>query len=232
MGYKHRPPTIGVLILFLRLEQRSLDGLTTQNRGKTGTTINVQKRTSQSTESTVNYVFLCCFLFCCCLVQFRMVSMRSEKPICAPSLLSDVFPTAPLKRLFQCSSDLTMALSRPFKENRLALRFLFPRLSSPGDRWCDVPGFVPTGSVSSPSTLQHFREANHLRGLLCPPVYLLGHFSSLRHVQGSAPRVFVAKKERRKENRKRKKKEKRKKKKEKKKKKVDMQRYFMRSSAP
>ena len=193
-----------------------MDGLTTQNHGKTGTTINVQNRTSQSTESTVNYVFLCCLLFCCCSVQFKMVSMRSEKPICAPPLLSDVSQTAPLKRLFQCSSDLTMALSGPFKENRLALRFLFPRLSSPGYRWCDVLGFVPTGSVSSPSTLQHFREANYLRGLLCPPVYLLGHFPSLRLVQGSAPRVFVAKKERRKEKKKREKKEEEKK--------VDMQR--------
>ena len=140
-----------------------------------------------------------------CSVQFKMVSMRSEKPICAPPLLSDVSPTAPLKRFFQCSSVLTMALSRPVKEDRLALRFLFPRLSSPGDRWCDVFGFVPTGSVSSPSTLHPFREANHLRGLLCPPVYLLGHFPSLRHVQGSAPTVFAAKKERRKEKKERKK---------------------------
>ena len=34
----------------------------------------------------------------------------------------------------------------------------------------------PTGSVSSSSTLQIFRKAYHLRGLLCPLVYLLGHF--------------------------------------------------------
>ena len=39
-----------------------------------------------------------------------------------------------------------MALSRPFKED--VERFLFPRLSPPGDRWCDVLGFVPAGSVS------------------------------------------------------------------------------------
>ena len=36
-------------------------------------------------------------------VQFKMVSMRSEKPICAPSRLSKVSPTLPLKR-FQCAS--------------------------------------------------------------------------------------------------------------------------------
>ena len=37
-------------------------------------------------------------------VQFKIVSMRSEKPICAPPCLSDVSRTLPLKR-FQCSSD-------------------------------------------------------------------------------------------------------------------------------
>ena len=31
--------------------------------------------------------------------QFKMVSTRSEKPICAPPRLSDVSPTLPLKRL-------------------------------------------------------------------------------------------------------------------------------------
>ena len=37
-------------------------------------------------------------------VQFKMVYMRSEKPICAPPSLSEVSPKLPLKR-FQCSSD-------------------------------------------------------------------------------------------------------------------------------
>ena len=36
--------------------------------------------------------------------QFKMVAMRSEKPICAPSRLSEVSPTLSLKQ-FQCSSD-------------------------------------------------------------------------------------------------------------------------------
>ena len=43
------------------------------------------------------------------------------------------------------------------------------------------------GSVSSSSTLQIFLEASHLWWLLCPPVYLLGHFPSLRYVQGDTP---------------------------------------------
>ena len=37
---------------------------------------------------------------------------------------------------------------------------------------------------------QHFWKASHLRQLLCPPVYLLSHFPSLQHVQGSTPTVF------------------------------------------
>ena len=55
-------------------------------------------------------------------------------------------------------------------------RFLFPRLSPPGDRWRDVLGFVPAVSVSSSSTLQIFRDASHSWCLLCPHVYLLGRF--------------------------------------------------------
>ena len=37
-------------------------------------------------------------------VQFEMISMGSEKPICAPPRLSDASPALPLKR-FQCLSD-------------------------------------------------------------------------------------------------------------------------------
>ena len=37
-------------------------------------------------------------------VQFKKISMRSEKPICAPSRLSEVPSTSPLKR-FQCLVD-------------------------------------------------------------------------------------------------------------------------------
>ena len=76
-------------------------------------------------------------------VQFKMVSVRSE---CSPTL--------PLKQ-FQCSSDLILT-------EKIFKHFLFPRLSSSGDRWCDVLGFVPTGSVSSSSTFQIFRDAHHL----------------------------------------------------------------------
>ena len=94
--------------------------------------------------------------------------MRSKKPICAIHRHSEVSPTLPLKR-FQCSFDWrwpSLALSRKIVE-----RFLFPRLSAPGDRWCAVLGFVPAVSVSSSSTLQIFREESHLRGLLCPPIF-------------------------------------------------------------
>ena len=39
-------------------------------------------------------------------------------------------------------------------------------------------------AVSCSSKLQIFRDASKLWWLLFPPVYLLGHFPSLRHVQG------------------------------------------------
>ena len=110
--------------------------------------------------------------------------MRSEKPICAPPCLSEVSPTVAFETV-PMFVWLTMALSHPFKEDRLAKRF--QRLSLPGDRWCDVLGFVPAGSVSSSSTFWIFQEASHLWGLFCLPVYLLGCFPSIRHAQGSIP---------------------------------------------
>ena len=40
-------------------------------------------------------------------VQFKMLSMRLENPVCAPSCLSEVSPTLPLKR-FQCSFNASL----------------------------------------------------------------------------------------------------------------------------
>ena len=68
--------------------------------------------------------------------------------------------------------------------------FLFQRVSPPSDRGCNFLDFVPAGNVSSSSTLQLFRETSDLWGLSCPPVYLLGHFPSLRYVQGNTPIGF------------------------------------------
>ena len=66
----------------------------------------------------------------------------------------------------QCSPDwqwLCLILS-----GKVVKHFLFPCLS-PGDQWCGGLGFVPTGKVSSSSTLQVFQETKCLRWLLCPP---------------------------------------------------------------
>ena len=57
-------------------------------------------------------------------VHFKMVSIRSEMPICAPSRLSEVFPVLSLKR-FRCSSDWRRP-SRPVKEHRPALPLSTP----------------------------------------------------------------------------------------------------------
>ena len=68
-------------------------------------------------------------------------------------------PMLPLKQ-FQSSSDWewpSLVLSRKIVE-----RFFFPRLSPRGDRWCDVLGFVPAGSVSSSSTRPIFWQARRM----------------------------------------------------------------------
>ena len=80
------------------------------------------------------------------------------------SFSSVVFETVPM------FIWLTMALSRPFKEDCLALLFSMPLSSRRSMVW--VFGFVPAGSVSSCSTFQVYWEASYLWGLLCQPANL------------------------------------------------------------
>ena len=114
-------------------------------------------------------------------VQFKMVSMRWEKPMCAPFCLPEVFPILPSKH-FQYSSNCQwppLVLSRKIVE-----RFLFPRLSPPGDPKCDLLGFVPVASQAP----QHFRSSemqttcggSFARQSTCSVISL-----SLWHVKGS-----------------------------------------------
>ena len=49
-----------------------------------------------------------------------------------------------------------LVLSRKIVEH-----FLFPRLSPPGDRRCDVLSFVSASCVSSSTALQILRDASH-----------------------------------------------------------------------
>ena len=70
----------------------------------------------------------------------------------------------------------SLGLSRKIVE-----RFLFPRLSPPGDRWCDVLDFVAAGSVSSSSKLRIFLGASHMWWLIFPPVTIL---SAISHHSG------------------------------------------------
>ena len=102
------------------------------------------------------------------LVQFKIVAMCLEKPIYTLTRLIEVSPMLPLKQ-FQsssCSSSPFLVLSKKIDEH-----FPFPCLSPPGDQWCDVLSFVPTGSVSSCSTLEIFWDTNHLWLLLYPLVF-------------------------------------------------------------
>ena len=68
-------------------------------------------------------------------VQFKMVSMHSKKPICAPPHLSEVSLALPLK-WFQCSSDCwwpSLVLSR-----KIIKHFLFSCFSPPDNCWWDI----------------------------------------------------------------------------------------------
>ena len=78
--------------------------------------------------------------------------MCLEKPVCTPPQLSDV--SLMCLKQFQCPSLLRW----PFLvfPRKIIKRFLFPCLYPPGDWQYDSFGFVPTGIVSSFSTLQIF----------------------------------------------------------------------------
>ena len=107
-------------------------------------------------------------------VQIRMVSVRSEKPICAlPPLLSDVSPKLPVKQ-FQCSCDWLC----PFLVfwRKFVKRFLSPRLSPP-----DINGVMTLAlypQVVSQAS-QHFRSSETTcdgRFACAMLIYLLAHF--------------------------------------------------------
>ena len=88
--------------------------------------------------------------------QINIYALGKAHMRSAPSLRSFpnvAFETAPM------FVWLTMALSRPIKEDRLALPLSTPFSSNRSMVWC--PWLVPAGSVSSFSTFQIFREASH-----------------------------------------------------------------------
>ena len=89
---------------------------------------NIDSRGIQVNCSTLTSFFLHEELTYMSSVQFKMASIRSASLRSFPNV---AFETVPMLVW------LTMALSRPLK----------------GDRWYDVLGFVPVGSVSSSSTL-------------------------------------------------------------------------------
>ena len=91
----------------------------------------------------------------CLLVQCTIISTRWGKPTRASPLYSEVFLVSSLKQ-FICWSKWRwpfLILSRTISE-----RFLFLHFAPPGDRGCDVFGFVPARSVSSSSTLYIFQD--------------------------------------------------------------------------
>ena len=113
-----------------------------------------------------------------------MICMRSEKPIklCVPPRLSEVSTTSPSN--VPNGFNVRLTDDGPFAsfQGRLSSASSFNASFLQA-----IDGVMALAScpqvVSSSSTFQTFGEASHLWGLLCPPVYLLDHFPSLRHVQ-------------------------------------------------
>ena len=90
--------------------------------------------------------------------QSNVESTCWRKPTWAPFRLSGV-----------ASICLWNSFQYYFKVHSLALPLLHH--VPPGDRWCSVPGFVSTRSVSSSSTLRSFATPLLLVVVALPPVY-------------------------------------------------------------
>ena len=90
----------------------------------------------------ISFQFKCASSSNLCPQKSQYVHLRSSPNV--------AFETVPL------FVRLMTALS-----GKIVERFLFPHLSPPGDRWCDVLGFVPACSVSSSSTIQTFQDFRH-----------------------------------------------------------------------
>ena len=69
-------------------------------------------------------------------VQFKMVSVRSEKPICAPPSSRSFLTGTVAVETVPVFVWLTMALSPLFKKDRLALRLSTPLSSRRSVVWC------------------------------------------------------------------------------------------------
>ena len=94
--------------------------------------------------------------------------MQWGKPIYALNPISQS-----LKGCHSASSSVDLIDMGLVLPTKIAECFCFLCPSPQGSWWWDVLGYVPAGSVSSSSTLQIFWDTNHLRQLLCLPVYLL-----------------------------------------------------------
>ena len=111
--------------------------------------------------------------------------MRSEKPIYVPSRLSAVsqnlaFETVPMFVWLTIAPLVFWSKIVSFHAS------LFQAIDG-----VTYLALCPLAVSQAPQQIQNYREARYLWALLCLPVCLLGHFASLRHVQGSTPTGVV-----------------------------------------
>ena len=108
-------------------------------------------------------------------VQFKMVYVHSQKSICAPSRLSEIFADGAF-------DDGPLS---SFQGRSSSASFFHASLLQAIDGVMSV-ALCPQVVSQAPQHCRFSEKASQLWGLLCPPVYLLGRFPSLR--QASTPR--------------------------------------------
>ena len=122
--------------------------------------------------------------------QLKMASLRSERPIHAPSRLSAVSPRLPSKQRQYLPSWTQIVLSLGGWN---VGRFLSPLLFSSGGQCCDALACPCSKSSSSLWAPLPCQAADQMWYLLCLPVYLPVHSHWLKHAQDSrSTEVFVA----------------------------------------
>ena len=101
----------------------------------------------------------------CWSVKFTLRwHLRIQESLYAVSTVSEDSPALPVNT---CTDTSHWRWHEPLVlSTKIAQRYVFLRLSPPGDRWCDAPGVVSARSASVSSTLQIFRDRSHMWWLL------------------------------------------------------------------
>jgi len=131
------------------------------------------------------------FVIVCETLQFKMIYIYAlgevHKYASTPSFKISSRVTFESVPIF---TWLTMTISSPFKEDRLTKPLSTPLSSRRSMVWC--PWLCARRLCLKFLYTSDLPKRKHLSRLLFPPIHLLGHFPSLRHVQSSTPKGVSA----------------------------------------